>query len=92
MYPRGTEFSGVQNGEMGYCSPKWGTVGSPGIDILCLHAINNIHLKIRCKRYYSFCLSIFYSFLVGCQSIRNENIKLLLILNIVGILGFSTII
>ena len=29
MYPRGTEFSGVQNGEMGDCTPKWGTFGNP---------------------------------------------------------------
>ncbi len=28
-YPRGTEFSGVQNGEMGDCTPKWGTFGNP---------------------------------------------------------------
>jgi len=25
----GTEFSWVQNGEMGDCTPKWGTFGSP---------------------------------------------------------------
>jgi hypothetical protein len=30
----GTEFFGVQNAEMGYCTPKWGTVGSPASMIL----------------------------------------------------------
>jgi hypothetical protein len=34
MYPRGTEFSGVQNGEMGDCTPKWGTFGNPETYIL----------------------------------------------------------
>jgi hypothetical protein len=29
----GTKFSEVQNSEMGYCTPKWGTVGNPGITL-----------------------------------------------------------
>ena len=28
-YPRGTIFSGVQTVQMGYSTPKWGTVGKP---------------------------------------------------------------
>ena len=28
-YPRGTNFFGVQTVRMGYCTPKWGTVGNP---------------------------------------------------------------
>jgi hypothetical protein len=31
MYPKDTQFSEVRNVEMGYCTPKWGTVSSPGI-------------------------------------------------------------
>ena len=30
-YPRGTNFFGVQTVQMGYCTPKWGTVGNPDI-------------------------------------------------------------
>jgi hypothetical protein len=29
LYLRGTNFFEVQNGEMGYCTPKWGTDGNP---------------------------------------------------------------
>ena len=29
LYPRGTNFFEVQTVKMGYCTPKWGTVGSP---------------------------------------------------------------
>jgi hypothetical protein len=36
--PRGTDFCGVQKVEMGYCTPKWGTVGNPDI---CTISINN---------------------------------------------------
>jgi hypothetical protein len=32
MYPRGTKFFEVQNSEMGYCTPKWGTVGNPAAE------------------------------------------------------------
>jgi hypothetical protein len=31
VYLRGTSFSGVRKGKMGYCIPKWGTFGSPGL-------------------------------------------------------------
>ncbi len=34
MYSRGTIFFGVQNVQMGYNTPKWGTLGSPS---LCSH-------------------------------------------------------
>ncbi len=55
VYPRGTEFSGVQNGEMGDCTPKWGTFGSPVpnhsqsilIHFLSLATIRKIFLSIR---------------------------------------------
>ena len=30
-YPRGTNFFGVQTVQMGYCTPKWDTVGNPDI-------------------------------------------------------------
>jgi hypothetical protein len=30
LYPWGTTFFEVQTAQMGYCTPKWGTVGSPG--------------------------------------------------------------
>ncbi len=36
MYPKGTTFSGVRNGEMEYCTPKWGTVGSPVLNRILL--------------------------------------------------------
>ena len=29
-YPTDTNFIGVQTVQMGYCTPKWGTVGNPG--------------------------------------------------------------
>ena len=32
VYPRGTDFVGVQKVQMGYCTPKWGTVGHPGAE------------------------------------------------------------
>ena len=32
-YLRGTIFFEVQNGQMGYCTPKWGTAGSPGVGV-----------------------------------------------------------
>jgi hypothetical protein len=30
VYPGGTKCFGVRNDEMGYCTPEWGTFGSPG--------------------------------------------------------------
>ena len=32
-YPRGTNFFGVQAVQMGYCTPKWGTVGNPAENV-----------------------------------------------------------
>jgi len=33
LYPRGTNFFEVQTVQMGYCTPKWGTDGNPGIQL-----------------------------------------------------------
>ena len=30
-YLRGTNFFGIQTVQMGYCPPKWGTVGNPAV-------------------------------------------------------------
>ncbi len=43
MYPRGTEFSGVQNGEMGDCTPKWGTFGNPVTHSCSGGMFDNLH-------------------------------------------------
>ena len=32
MVPQGYKFFGVQTVQMGYCTPKWGTVGNPASD------------------------------------------------------------
>jgi hypothetical protein len=32
LYPWGTKIFEVQNAEMGYCTPKWGTVGHPVVN------------------------------------------------------------
>jgi len=45
MYPGGTKFFEVQNSEMGYCTPKWGTVGNPATDTLMVIFLGNFSFR-----------------------------------------------
>ena len=42
VYPRGTNFLEVQNVRMGYCIPKWGTVGNPVLKSSLLFKPNSV--------------------------------------------------
>jgi hypothetical protein len=52
VYPRGTIFFEVQKAQMGYCTPKWGTAGNPGVGVACVSVLLHRHPTLDLTNLY----------------------------------------